>query len=108
MLVSEDSTCGEKGPIQIGTLHIDRVLDLATVFNLKINLKKLNHLWKRGRLATVLAARSAQITSQGQFHLDQVRGNVKQTKSIEIHPFETVHMYTLKSEGTLQKSALYC
>ena len=43
MLVVDDSPYGMRVPIQIGTLHIDMALDLAT----EEEKRKLNHQWKR-------------------------------------------------------------
>ena len=91
LLVREDSNYGKKVSIQIGNLNIDTALDLAT----EDELKKFNYQWKRGRMANVLAAKSVQKTSQGQFHLAQIRGNVKLNNMIEIHPFEASYVYGL-------------
>ena len=55
MLVVEDSPYGWRVPIQIGTLHIDMALDLAT----KEEKRKLNCQWKRAELAASLCMKSA-------------------------------------------------
>ena len=50
MLVIEDSEYGERVPIQIGTLHIDMILEKATADE----LNKLGKVFKRGRVARPL------------------------------------------------------
>ena len=55
MLVVDDSPYGMRVPIQIGTLHIDMALDLAT----EEEKRKLNHQWKRAELAASLCMKSA-------------------------------------------------
>ena len=52
MLVTEDSSYAHRVPIQLGTLNIDKALDLVSKTEMKILSKK----WKRGRLATLLAS----------------------------------------------------
>ena len=55
MLVLEDHDYGQRIPIQIGTLHINRVLDLVT----KEEIDHLTRSWHRGRIATLVANRGA-------------------------------------------------
>ena len=55
MLVVDDSPYGMRVPIQIGTLHIDMALDLAT----EEEKRKLNRQWKRVELAASLRMKSA-------------------------------------------------
>ena len=50
MLVIDDSPYGMRVPIQIGTLHIDMALELAT----QEEKWKLNCQWKRAEMATSL------------------------------------------------------
>ena len=45
MLVIDDSPYGMRVPIQIGSLHIDMAIDLAT----EAEMKKLSHKWERAR-----------------------------------------------------------
>ena len=87
-LVINDSAYGEKVPIQIGTLHIDRALELAS----EEELKSLSQQWKRGRLATILASKSVLLkpNSKGEYDLDQVKGDLKLTKKVTLAPFETI------------------
>ena len=103
MLVLEDSPYGDRVPIQIGTLHIDRVIDLIS----QDEIDDLTRKWKRGRISTFLANR-AEILNAGhvtmesstQFTLDKVLGTVKTTRAVEIPLFQTVLIQALsKVEG---------
>ena len=93
MLVIKDSTYAQRVPIQLGTLHIDRVLDTID----QKEMKKLSKCWHRGQLASLLANKSAQFKSEeeSKFKLDQVKGTVKLTRSIELKPFETTHVQAI-------------
>ena len=42
MLIIDDSAYGMRVPVQLGTLHIDMALDLAT----EAEMKKLSHRWE--------------------------------------------------------------
>ena len=42
MLIIDDSAYGMRVPVQLGTLHIDMALDLAT----KAEMKQLSHRWE--------------------------------------------------------------
>ena len=59
-------------PMQVGTLHIDRALDLAT----QKEFAKLSKCWQRGWLATLIANRMAYMATIDKlcFDLDQVAG----------------------------------
>ena len=50
MLIIDDSAYGMRVPVQIGTLHIDMALDLAT----EAEMKKLSRRWERAKMATAL------------------------------------------------------
>ena len=50
MLVIDDSPYGMRVPIQIGSLHIDMAIDLAT----EMEMKKLSRKWERARMAHLL------------------------------------------------------
>ena len=54
MLVIDDSPYAMRVPVQIGTLHIDMALDLAT----EEERKKLNRQWRRAELASSLRMKS--------------------------------------------------
>ena len=92
MLVIDDSPYGMKVPIQIGTLHIDMVPELAT----EEEKKKLNKQWKRAQLASSLHMASVNASmedseeSKHTFDLDQIAGLVHLTKDVELEPFENV------------------
>ena len=91
MLVVDDSPYGMRVPIQIGTLHIDMALDLATE-----EKKKLNHQWKRAELAASVRMKSANAKaddsdeSKPTFDLAQVNGSVHLTQDLSLLPFEDV------------------
>ena len=74
-------------------MHIDKALDLVS----KTELINLSNKWKRGRLATLLASKSAKMGMENNkaFTLDQVKGGIKLTKAVEIPAFETVHVQGL-------------
>ena len=88
MLVVDDSPYGMRVPIQIGTLHIDMALDLAT----KEEKRKLNQQWKRAELAASLCMKSANAKaedseeSQPTFDLAQISGSVHLTQDLALLP----------------------
>ena len=93
MLVTDDSRCTQRVPVAIGTLHINWALDLVT----DEEIEQLSTEWKRGRLSTLLTLTTSQLIEAkiNTFNLDQVRGNVKHTKSITLNPFESIHVSRL-------------
>ena len=80
MLVIEDSEYGERVPIQIGTLHIDMILEKATADE----LNKLGKAFNRSRVT------SPTVNQKGCFNLYQVKGPIKVTKEVIIEPGETI------------------
>ena len=92
MLVVDDSPYGMRVPIQIGTLHIDMALDLAT----EEEKRKLNHQWKRAELAASLRMKSTNAKaedsdeSQPTFDLAQISGSVHLAQDLVLLPFEDV------------------
>ena len=92
MLVIDDSPYAMRVPIQIGTLHIDMALDLAT----EEERQKLNHQWRRAELASSLRMKGANANvedseeSKNVFDLDNVTGSVQITKDLSLLPFENV------------------
>ena len=92
MLVIDDSPYGMRVPVQIGTLHIDMALELAT----EEEKRKLNKQWQRAQLASSLcmASANANVTdsekSKQVFNLDQMIGSVYLTEEISLEPFEDV------------------
>ena len=107
MLVIDDSPYGMRVPIQIGTLHIDMAMELAT----EEEKKKLNKQWKRAQFASSLRMASANAQEAGSneskeiFNLDQVRGSVHLTKEVELEPFENVTLLGLL-KGPVQNRVL--
>ena len=53
MLATEDSSCAQRVPTQLGMLHIDRALELVN----KDELHKLRASWQRSHLATLMTAK---------------------------------------------------
>ena len=104
MLVVSDSPYGMRVPIQIGTLHIDMALKLAT----EEEKRKLNCQWKRAELATSLRMKSANVVEElsYNFSLDDIVGSVHLTKDVELGSFENV---TLKGllKGPVKRSAYF-
>ena len=76
MLVIDDSPYAMRVPVQIGTLHIDMALDLAT----EEERKKLNRQWRRAELASSLRMKSVNANvedsseSKNVFDLNNVTG----------------------------------
>ena len=62
-VVVNNSECGKRVPIQIGTLHIDLVLEKAT----RQELATLGKAWERGKL-------NRPEGREGEFSLEQVDG----------------------------------
>ena len=85
-MVSNDSPCTSRVPIQTGTLHIQKALQLAT----KEEKGALPQAWKTANFPTQTLAKSG-ILREPEFDLNKVKGYVKLTKSITIGPFQTVH-----------------
>ena len=106
MLVIDNSPYGMRVPVQIGTLHIDMTLELAT----DEEKRKLNKQWKRAQLASSLrmASANANVTdseeSKQMFNLDQVIGSVYLTKEVSLEPFEYVTLSGLL-KGPVKHSA---
>ena len=106
MLVIDDSSYGMRVPVQIGTLHIDMALELAT----GEEKRKLSKQWERAQLASSLRMASANADaidpdkSKQVFNLDQVTGSVCLTKEISLEPFEDVTLSGLL-KGPIKCSA---
>ena len=78
-VVVSDSEYGKQVPVQLGTLHIDLVLEKAT----KEELSKIGKAWERGTLARPNAQ------GVNEFMIEQVKGPVKAVENIVIQPGET-------------------
>lgn len=80
MLVIDDSEYGERVPLQLGTLHIDMVLQKAT----EEELKALGKAFDRSRVVRLT------YSQKGCFNLDFIKGPIKVTKEINVEPGETL------------------
>ena len=74
MLVIENSDYAQWIPIQLGTLHIDRVLDLVN----EKEILQLSTKWRWGKIASLLTGKMAEVRNErGKvFSLDRVEGTV--------------------------------
>ena len=103
MLVIDDSQYGAKVPIQIGTLHIDMAIDLAT----DEERMKFKRKWERAEMATHLRMASMQTdSSKPVIDLDEITGNVHLTHNLSLGPFETATISGLL-KGPVKNSAYY-
>ena len=102
MLVINDSAYGMRVPIQIGTLHIDMALDLAT----EDEMKKLSCKWERARMASALRMNSMVVDKESGFKLDDIHGAVHITQGITIGPFENVTVSGIL-KGPVKNSAYH-
>ena len=93
MLVIENIPYAQRVPTQLGTLHVNRDLDLVS----KAEMINLSNKWKSGKLATLLANKSAKVGKKNNkaFPLDHVKGRIKLTKAVEIAALDTVHVLGL-------------
>ena len=86
MLVINDSAYGMRVPIQIGTLHINMALELAT----EAEMKKLSCKLDGAKMATALRMNSMVVSEDQKFKLDDVRGSVHMTQKMMLGPFESI------------------
>ena len=93
-MVVGDSEYGKRVPIQIGTLHIDMVLEMAT----RGELSLLGKAWERGTLFRET------VNERGQFNLNQVNRVVKTVEKTTIQPRETQRVSGMAQfRGTSQR-----
>ena len=85
-LVVPDSNYTERVPISIGTLHIDRCLELLK----KDEIPNLTKQWERALFPRYIL-KSANL-KEPEFDLDNVKGTIKLTKKVTLAPFETIHV----------------
>ena len=79
MLVLDDSLYGMRVPVQIGSLHIDMAIDLAT----EAEMQKLSCKWKRAKMAHLLRMGSVTVneySDKSEFNLDEIQGSVHLTQ----------------------------
>ena len=93
-MVSNDGQHTKRVPLQIGTLHIQEALQLAT----KEEIEALPQAWETAGFPSPTLTKSG-ILKEPEFNLDKVKGHVKLTKSITIRPFQTVHTSCLTECG---------
>ena len=85
MLVIPESEYSRRVPVTIGTIHIDEIIDLITVEE----LKTANRQWKRGIISRKVVVKQLQM-KENKDVLDHVKGDVKLTRKIVIPPLETI------------------
>ena len=104
MLVIDDSPYGARVPVQIGTLHIDMMLDLAS----EEEKRKLNHQSERACVAQNLHMASLQAETSGKetFKLQEVKGSVHSTGTLKLKPFEVVTVSGVM-KGPARESGFY-
>ena len=85
LLVIDNSAYGERVPIQIGTLHIDMILGIATTEE----LASLGRTWERGSVGRIVQSKQAQLKGI-EFTLEDVKGPVKLAEKISLQPGCTV------------------
>ena len=103
MLVIDDSQYGARVPIQIGTLHIDMAIDLAT----NEERMKFKRRWERAEMASYLRMASMQTDSTKPIiDLDEITGNIHLTHDLSLGPFETATVSGLL-KGPVKNSTYY-
>ena len=100
MMVIDDDDYGKRGPIQLGTLHIDKIITQMT----PEEVASLGKAWDRACISSYIGGRVVK-TSGGyrNFALDQVKGNIKLTKDVIIQPFETIKVQGITKVRNHQK-----
>ena len=83
-LVVPDSNYTKRVPISIGTVHIERCLQLLK----KEEIPNLTHPWEIAIFPKQILKKEKII--EPDFNLDSVEGKVKLSKSVVLKPFETV------------------
>ena len=101
MLIIDDSNYGMRVPVQIGTLHIDMALDLAT----ETEMKRLSHRWERAKMATALHMNSMVVDGES-FKLDDINGSVHTTQKVSLGPFESATVTDIL-KGPVKSSAYH-
>ena len=83
-LVVPDSNYTKRVPISIGTVHIERCLQLLK----EEEIQNLTHSWERAIFPKHILKKEKII--EPDFNLDSVEGKVKLSKRLVLKPFETV------------------
>ena len=101
MLIIDDSEYGMRVPVQIGTLHIDMALNLAT----EAEMKRLSRRWERAKMATALRMNSM-VVDEESFKLDEISGTVHTTQKLSLGPFENATVTGIL-KGPVKSSAYH-
>ena len=67
MLVVNDTEYGARIPVLLGTLHINMILDKATLEE----IKNLPAAWRRGSIGSMVLCREAVLNTESPFHEHQ-------------------------------------
>ena len=106
MLIIDDSVYRSRVPVQIGTLHIDMALDLATEAEMK---KVIPSLGERAKMATALRMNSMIVDKESvenSFKLDEINGSVHTTQKLSLGPFENATVTGIL-KGPVKSSAYH-
>ena len=99
MLVIDDSPYGARVPIQIGTLHIDMAISLAT----EGEHMKFKKKWEHAEMASYFQMAGMQ-TIEPVINLEEINGTVHLTHNLSLGPFETATLAGLL-KGPVKDSA---
>ena len=103
MLVIDDSQYGTGVPIQIGTLHIDMAIALAT----DEEKSQFKRRWECAEMASYLRmARMQTDSTKPVIDLDEITGNVHLTHNLSLGPFESATISGLL-KGPVKNNAYY-
>ena len=105
MLVLDDSLYGMRVPVQIGSLHIDMAIDLAT----EVEMQKLSRKWELAKMAHLLCMGSMTMndnSDKSEFNLDEIRGSVHLTQNLTLGLFENATISGLL-KGPVKSSSYY-
>ena len=87
MLVIPESEYSHRVPIMIGTIHIDKIIDLITDEELKL----ASCQWQRGIISRKVVIKQMQL-KENKDVLTQVKGEVKLTRKVVIPPLHTINV----------------
>ena len=103
MLVIDDSQYGTRVPIQIGTLHIDMAIDLAT----DEEKSQFKRRWEHAKMASYLRMASMQTdNTKPVIDLEEITGNVHLSHNLSLGPFESATISGLL-KGPVKNIAYY-
>ena len=92
-------TMGKRVPIQLDTLHIDKIITQAT----PEEFASLGKVWDRAHISSYIGGRAVRLQEGTDFTMDQVKGNIKLTKDVVIQPFKTVKVQGITKVRNHQK-----